>query len=309
MIIEEPLPGLAVSKYSQRIDEIVEWFASKEILVSQTRIQRYKRFLDYFKKNNDFIVKNDEDIKILEELLFTLREVHELMWIKKGVDVTEPKGIDHLLKIIAGGNSFAKDDKNTTARNYQFELRIASYFLQNGYKVDLSSLTDVIAKSGNTSFYLECKRLHSEKKVSTRIKEASNQLKFRVSKQSILSKKYGIAVFDVTRIAFLEHEVLYNLTHDQCRNLLRKKLSDIMKSYDFIRPFQNNKKVIAVWIQIFIPSLAESNKRSEGSNKPSFIQPNTRFSSHFTILGPINGSRGKALEQLKNATEIYETRP
>lgn len=309
MFIDEPKPGLEHSKYSQRINEIIEWLSSKKIKISHTRIRKYQKFLDKLKDKNDFTVNTNDDFLVLEEFLYILTEVHELMWIKKGVDTVEPKGLNKLLKIISGGNYYSHDDADTTARNYQFELRVASYLMQKCYEVDLSQITDVIGKKNGISFYFECKRLSSEKNASKKIKEASKQLKQRLSNQNILSKKYGIAAFDVTQLAFPNQGALQNFTHDQCKRHLRNLLSDINSSYDFIKPFQSNKRVIAVWLQIHVPSLAVSASVSAETGKPTFIQPTTRFSSKFAVLGPTNGPRGKAIEQLKTAIEIHETVP
>ena len=309
MFIDEPKPGLEHSKYSQRIDDIIEWLTLKGIKVSPTRIQNYKKFLDKLKNNSDFTIKTNDDVLVLEEFLLILTEIHELMWIKKGAEVVEPEGLNKLLEIICGGKYYAYDDADTTARNYQFELRIASYFMQSQYEVDLSKITDVIANRNGISYYFECKRLSSNKQANKRIKEASKQLKNRLSGQSILSKKYGVAVFDVTKLAFPNQGAFQNLNHEQCKWHLRNKLSEIGNSYDFMKPFQSNKKVLAVWLQIHVPALAISKNMSNETGKPAFIQPTTRFSSNFGIFGPINGLRGKAIEQLKVATEIYETVP
>jgi hypothetical protein len=292
---EKPLPSLDLSGHSKRVEELIYWFESKGINVSSSRIPKYRIFIDSLIKRKDFNpAKSDEDHKLFDELLYTLREIHELIWIKEGLDCGEPKGIEEILKTIVGGSSFAKDDQVTKARNYQFELRIASYFLQKGYEVDMSSISDIVAINSKSNFYIECKRLYSEKKIKTRISEAAKQLKQRVGKNTFLSNKVGIAVFDVTKIAFPHQGLTWGVNDKHCKEVIRRKLIEVVQNFDFEGPFRNNKNVIGIWLQIHIPSLLLS-----------FGQPTTRFSSQFIIMTSEKGFRGRALKHFQEVYEVY----
>jgi len=293
----QPHPGLSLSEHLERIERFEKWLGTKGINVSATRINEYKNIIKTFPDNDDFNpAENEDDHKIYDELLYTYREIHELMWIQKGLEFIEPKGIDEKLKIIFGGKTFARDDKDTSARNIQFELRIASYFLQKGYEVDLSSDTDIVVSIENIEFHIECKRLYSENKVDKRIREASKQLNIRLKKKRFLEKKVGIAVFDVTKIAFPHQGLTWGMCDEHCKDVIQEKLIRVEGDYDFIGPFIKNKNVLGVLMQIHIPSL----NLSTG-------QPNTRFSSNFIIMPNNSGFRAKALDIFKGVYEVPAT--
>jgi len=77
---EKPLPGLSISDHSKRIESLIDWLESKDINVNSSRIPTYKKFLDSFMKIQELNpAKNDEDQKIMDKLLYVLREVHELI--------------------------------------------------------------------------------------------------------------------------------------------------------------------------------------------------------------------------------------
>lgn len=290
----QPHPGLSLSEHLERIEKLEKWLCAKGINVSATRIVDYKNIIRSFPDRDNFnTVENEDDRKKYDELLYTYREIHELMWIQKGLEVIEPKGIDEKLKIILGGKTFARDDKDTSARNIQFELRIASYFLQHGHEVDLSSNTDISVRIENIDFYVECKRIYSESKVSKRIKEASRQLHARLKNRRLLDKKVGIAVFDVTKIAYPHQGLTWGVCDEHCRDVIQEKLTKIENDYDFEGPFYGNKNILGVWVQIHIPSLNLSTR-----------QPGTRFSSSFTIMPNKSGFRSKALEIFKRIYEV-----
>ena len=124
-----------------------------------------------FKNSTDGPFKSSNDW-----YLYTLREVHELMWILKGLKKHIPKGIDEKLGIIVSGRDFAALDSNSLSRNTQFELRIASYFCQAGCYVDLSGKTDIVAFNKKHAFYTECKRVGSSQQLEGRLSYAKEQL-------------------------------------------------------------------------------------------------------------------------------------
>ena len=293
----QPHPGLTLTEHLERIENLEKWLAAKGINVSVTRIQEYKNIINSFPEENEFNPsENDEDHKKFDELLYTYRELHELMWIQKGLEIYEPIGIDEKIKLVIGGKAFARDDKDTSARNIQLELRIASYFLQKGHKVDLSSDTDINVNISNIDFHIECKRLYSEGKIRKRIKEASKQLDKRLKKKKLLEKKVGIAVFDVTKIAYPHQGLTWGVCDDHCRDIIQEKLIEIENNFDFTTPFVKNKNIIGVWMQIHIPSLNLSTK-----------QPTTRFSSDFIIMPNNSGFRAKAFEMFKDIYEVPAT--
>lgn len=291
---EDEIPSLHFKEHSAQLKEFSQWLRKIGIDTSNTRISAYIKFLDSY-VNNDQLnpSENEQDKKTYDEMQYVLREVHELMWIYNGFKNNTPKGSEKLFKIIVGGKDFARDDIDTSARNYQLELRIASYFLRAKYEVDLERPTDIVAYSSKDRYFIECKRLSSPKKVDTRIKEAAKQLENKIKKKRFLCKDLGIAVFDVTKLAFPHQGLTWGMTYEHCRDVIQNKLKEIEGTYDFVGPFLKNKNVILVWIQVHMPSLHILKGH-----------PTTRFSSLFLPLIPRAGFRAAAFERLRQVIEV-----
>ena len=148
---------------------------------SKTRVGEYQRFISDLstKTRKDF---SDEDSS---RMVHTLREVEELLWIQKGLLAQTLSGGIDLLQKILGGSPFAKDDSsNTPARDFQLELRIASYFVQTGFSVDMNEDADLEVAFPDGKLFVECKRMKSPNKVLKRAKNAAQQLKSRYKNTS-----------------------------------------------------------------------------------------------------------------------------
>ena len=133
------LPALEINEHLKDLQEIMDFFESRGISTKNTRISRYTDYLielSHSESINEFLIfKNSTDGPFesnADWYLYTLREIHELMWILKGLKKHIPKGINEKLELIVSGRDFAALDLNSLSRNTQFELRIASYFCQAG---------------------------------------------------------------------------------------------------------------------------------------------------------------------------------
>lgn len=215
-----------------------------------------------------------EQTNELEHLLYVYREVHELNWIEGGLQESLPVGIEISLKLIAGGRPFSTVDKDRSARNTQFELRIASYFCRAHYSVDLSTLTDIVASPGRVLYFTECKRIASAAQLRKRLKDASKQLKARMNVNTLFSKKqYGLIALDVTKVAFPRDALTYAVTPDHSRDVLQEKLKTIaLELEEEVNAVFQNRQIFFVWLQIHLPMLIRS---------PATV--GTRFSSYFFI--------------------------
>jgi hypothetical protein len=288
----EFLPGETMGSHLQDLHDLCKWLGRYNINTSNSRIAYYIKFLKSFINMSDFSPRvNEEDRAVFDELLYVLREIHELSWILDGLKQSAPEGVEELLKVVIGGKSFARDDIKTTARNYQLELRIASYFLQSSCVVQLNQITDIVVESPKYRFFVECKRLSSRKKVNSRVREAAKQLNIRL-KHKKLKQEFGVAVFDVTKIAFPHQGLTWGVNNEHGKTVIQEKLQSIWREFDFDIPFKNNKKVILIWLQIHIPSLIISTG-----------QPTTRFSSFFYHSSSMKGKGNSALRELMQHIE------
>jgi len=295
----ETLPALTRDAHLDDINEFILLLESLNIKTSGTRIARYKTYLENLKGHSkpDISMFDVGVAKEFDEpnglLLYILRELHEIMWILKGLKCHFPKGAEEKLKSIVGGRDFARLDKNTSSRNAQFELRIASYFCQGGYLVDLSTLTDIVASKGRIKYYIECKRVTSLGALKKRLVYARKQLIRRIPKSSIRVKYYGIIAIDVTKVAFSQNGLTMGFTAEHSKDVIQDKLKEIDEQI-LNRGFSLGRNdFLLTWLQIHISALVVH---------PT--QFTTRFSSFFAPNEKMHGRYKKAFVQLQKVLHI-----
>ncbi|CDG54341.1 MULTISPECIES: hypothetical protein [Halomonadaceae] len=293
------LPSLEYSYHLQDLIELNEYLSSKGLRSRNTRIERY---IEYFSL---VLEKNEDPWKVfknslkgpfespLDWELYILREVHELMWILRGMKCKEPLGGVEKLELMIGGSDFAALDKDSSSRNAQFELRIASYFLQCGCHVDLTTETDVIAISNKEVFYIECKRVSSRKQLAKRIRDAEVQLQKRMPLKHDGKKVFGCVAADVTKVAYQHNGLTFAVTSDHARDTIQKDLQDVVSHLEAKPDFGTKKRIFNYWFQIHIPSLV--------AHPPSVA---TRFSSFHKFN---ERSNRKEVRAAKNFCEIFES--
>ena len=114
------IPWLQLSAHVEDLVELQSFLESRGISTGNTRIDRYKKYLEQATCSDSIneaqIFKNISDTRFqsdLDWMLYVLREVHELMWILKGLKANIPKGVDDKLRKIISGSDFAALDTNT----------------------------------------------------------------------------------------------------------------------------------------------------------------------------------------------------
>jgi hypothetical protein len=273
----------------QKLDSFTEWLKTVGIDASKTRVCEYQRFISYLSTKSRQDISEEDSSRMVHSLI----EVEELLWIQKGLMSNKlSSGID-LLKKILGGAPFAKDDSlNTPARDFQLELRIASYFIQTGFSVDMNEDADLEVSFPDGKSFVECKRLKSSSKVLKRAKIAAQQLKKRYKGNNL--QRYGLAVFDISKIIMPNQGITSGPSVNGVRDLIRAHLIDFSHKYDISKHFMADKKVLSIWLQAIVPTWAKENNTTE------II---TRFSSYHLVLAPAYGPKAKAYEILKRVTD------
>lgn len=255
----ETLPRLHVSHHLEDIVEIRDFLEQRGINTRHTRIERYAQYLRQVADvdNSPFdaskIFKNAADgpfVTPVDWFLYVLREVHELMWILKGLRTSSPAGVDEKLKIVVSGSDFAALDVNSQSRNTQFELRIASYFCQAGCEVDMSTETDVIARTDDYAFFLECKRVGSKSQLGRRLSEARKQLASRMPRKRGKRLVLGCVAADVTKVAFSHNGLTFALTNDHSRDVIQEEMVGIARESEHLLTFESARNLLCYWLQI-----------------------------------------------------------
>lgn len=251
-----------MDEYLKDLYEIREHFEGRGIRTANTRIERYCECLDqiilgrYHDAPKVFDRYPTESFAEFGEcLLYVLREVHELTWIIKGLKMNDPMGVEVNLKEIVSGTDFATLDVDTSSRNTQFELRIASYFCQAGCNVDLSRITDFVAIGDKDVYYVECKRVGNQKQLLKRISEGRKQLRERMPKRSLCRTVHGCVAVDVTKVAYPHNGVTWALTNNHSRTNIQRELVKVAGLLQEREVFRGEKGFIHCWLQIHIPML------------------------------------------------------
>ncbi len=245
--------------------------------------------------NESKIFKNSTDGPFESSIdwhLYTLREIHELMWILKGLKKHIPKGLDEKLKLIVSGRDFASLDSNSISRDTQFELRIASYFCQSGYIVDLSTTTDIIAINKKYAFYTECKRIGSPKQLEGRLSSACKQLNQKMRRRVFGKIVIGSIAADVTKVAFAHNGLTLGMTNKHSRDVIQEKLFRIANSTKDYDLFGRSNRLNQLWFQIHIPSIIVY--------PPT---PTTRFSSYIIFRDNIDRNGMKEVQAFQKMFE------
>lgn len=231
------------------------------INAQHSRIAKYIDFLGAINKDLNFnptrifTEAHDDRFHSLEDwFVYTLREVNELFWIYRALNIRMPKGIEEKLKLINSGRDFAAFDTNSTSRDTQFELRIASYFCKKDLIIDVSTETDIIIEFEKFFLYIECKRIHSEKKLMRKIYEANDQLIARMPKKRGDKPCYGIIAIDVTALAFPHQGLVFGVTSEHNRKIIQDKLIEIASNINSNNVMAQNPRLMAIWENIHIPA-------------------------------------------------------
>ncbi|EJG0884303.1 hypothetical protein HJ171_20695 [Vibrio parahaemolyticus] len=164
----------------------------------------------------------------------------------------EHQGLKDRIKHVMSGKSIRaeaikknkKGQNNDPARDFAFELNIASRFLKGGYKVDLTDDCDVVVDIGKDKLYVECKRIKSLKKLGHRIKEASAQIDTRIGKNR--KNKFGLIALDVTDILLPEGTVTATSDVRLYDMQIQKAITDFAKDHQDISDKNIGRNVAGV---------------------------------------------------------------
>lgn len=129
---------------------------------------------------------------------------------------------ERLQKAVYGTDFYNPESKTDQPRDFLYELLIASFFNNLGYKVNFEQLTDVIANRNGITVYAECKRIKSINGLEENLKKACKQL----SKIDNNAKHYGLVFIDI-----------YNCISDKIRDYgysdiftIRKEINDVLEN-------------------------------------------------------------------------------
>lgn len=124
---------------------------------------------------------------------------------------TQKEFLFKMKKTISGCHLLNNENK-TEARNYFFELKIATFFKKKDFKVNFTKNSDVQILFNDTKYNIECKRPQNEKKIIERVLHANKQLSENTSETK------GIIALDLSKVFFNEitpeHNLIFKTDND-----------------------------------------------------------------------------------------------
>ena len=235
--------------------KFIAWINSYNISTKATRFEKYFTLLKTQKNN---IIKSTEiEQEQANEYTF-LREIDEVNWIYESLNSRNllDNEIAILRKIVSGNISRQDDIHNDSARDFEFQLRCASYFERAKLLEFIENDSDVEAIFMDRKVHIEAKRIKSFKKLNNRISEAKKQLKKNLIKQSHQSS-IGIILVDPYEFLFHSKPVLKFKNMDECTQELRYRFnllsgtSWVGKVLDSIK--NENLNICLIWFNSIVP--------------------------------------------------------
>lgn len=221
--------------YDEILPKLIEsrnWLTS---LGRETSIGRFAELIDYIEKVCDFqrrgeldelVKKYDNEIlwySLIESWTFV--EVYEAFHNLKSHQVPRSK----LTKILGGPflpRNEAAQDQNIHSRNTLFELLIAAKFKKAN--LEITGFDDVDFVFDEVKFNVQCKRIHSHKKIEGNLNEAIDQ--FTKKKESTPNLR-GLIAFSIDKLTGKEGKILKTGTVQDIEVELVRHINDFVKNY------------------------------------------------------------------------------
>ena len=124
-------------------------------------------------------------------------------------------------------NNFVKEsnllneNNKTDARNYFFELKIATFFKKKNFKINFTKDSDIQIVFNDTKYNVQCKRPQNEKKIIERLLHAYKQLSENTNGIK------GIIALDLSKVFFNEITPVHNLVFET-----NNDINTILKIFD-----------------------------------------------------------------------------
>lgn len=203
-------------------------------------IEELKKFSDdnnlskiRFAKIIEVIDTKNKELLTVDEL-YRYSEARDLLdalnYLKE--ENTQEEFLFKIKKTISGCNLLNEKNK-TEARNYFFELKIATFFKKKNFKINFTKDSDIQIVFNDTKYNVQCKRPQNEKKIIERVLHANKQLLENTNGTK------GIIALDLSKVFFNEITPVHNLVFETdndiniIRNLFDENYSPLVNNIKF----------------------------------------------------------------------------
>jgi len=184
---------------SRRLDQACDWLTSIGVQHSNTRLGQYRRLFADLATSQETRTLDDFYTRYsFADWVNAAHEAAEVVRIYEGFRaVSNPGLVSRLRESLRGHELFVLDNDDRSGRDFTFELTIAAKFARNRYPIDFGSDADVESVVNETPFFVECKRLKSERQIEKRIKEGLKQLRKRYDASAHPSSARGLLALSI----------------------------------------------------------------------------------------------------------------
>lgn len=172
-----------IGKQVGEIDDIIKWLDSYGLRAGVSRYSRYKEYIAAFQlqaeseeERKKILLPSDlEDRYVKSDS--ALKEIAQIKFVYMAFKNEKSEGFIERIRKVVSGKDFYTGEEGDQARDFLYELVVASWYKNAGYEIDFdyAKKTDVVAK-GNNNLYIECKRLKSTNGFEKNYRKACKQL-------------------------------------------------------------------------------------------------------------------------------------
>jgi hypothetical protein len=196
-------------------DQALQWYGSYVPRALKRRFAKYQQnivsLVNAYKAG-----KIEELLKSIseEELTNSLAEASELVAIYKGLSPIsgQKKPLTQLIREIVDGPEYAKQEdpsrSTNDARNFAFQMLIASYCAASGFRLDLENVADLAIEDNGDDIFIEAKRPTTYRNVPSNVNRALKQLTQRYEASTSHGKKRGFIALSISKIINHEQKLL-----------------------------------------------------------------------------------------------------
>lgn len=248
---------------SRNLDEAWNWLQSIGINYSTTRLGRYQKlFSDLARCQLANVLDEFFQLHTFAEWVNAAHETSEILRIYEGLKASsDPSLTSRLREALRGHELYVLDADDRSGRDFTFELSVAAKFARYNFPINFGAEADVEAIVGGVTFYVECKRLKSERKIQKRIKEGLKQLHGRYKSSANPPAARGILALSIGKTI---NSSLGLLEADNDKSIGTKASQHNEEFIETYRKFWQekvDKRTLGVFVVLDTPGMIRSEKK------------------------------------------------
>jgi hypothetical protein len=242
--------------YSNRLDALCVRLKAAGYQVASTRLDAYRKTF----ARNELLIRENRSSELLAKIPFPkfLNDFHESNEILEACDefpdLNTPGLRDRLEKVLAGTEELRQEaPQKGGARNFLFELVMAATLKQAGFQVRLDQIEDVFFNvSDRIPCFMECKRVHSQRRLGELISDAASQIRQHCNNSSH-RRACGIVAVDVSKLLNVGDRLFDAQTRDGLSSAAKQRLESYAKDHRDTLQSIRERCVLGVYVYARLP--------------------------------------------------------